>query len=185
MGNIADKIENNKNLISNLSQPLAVIGLEKSGLTMAGKLLAPAVWAVNYTVNYKTPDKVDVSIYSTGLFGGAVGPAAIVTSIVKAVVDDDMNQRLKVVRNSEKPEYRKGILPAYHFSSSPPGINAQKIASMGGTAWQHPNGLWVYIKDKNGLLVPNFKPAKASTVYKPVWPLQSMGGGKFRFTGRN
>ena len=54
---------------------------------------------------------------------------------------------------------------------------------MGGTAWQHPNGLWVYITN-NDLLVPNFKPQKMTQIYRPVWPLQSMGGGKFRFTSK-
>lgn len=184
MGNITGKIEKNQNLISSISQPIAVIGLEKTGQKIAGKLLSPAVWAVNYAVNGKTPDKVDVGIYSTGLLGGAAGPASIVTGVVKAVVDDDINQRLKLVRSNEKPVYRNGILPAYYFSSSPPAINALKIASMGGTAWQHPNGLWVYIIDENNLLVANFKPERAIKVYRPVWPLQSMGGGKFRFTGK-
>ncbi len=55
---------------------------------------------------------------------------------------------------------------------------------MGGTAWQCPNGLWVYITDENNLLVANFKPEKAIKVYRPQWPLQSMGGGKFRFTSK-
>ena len=185
MDNIADKIEQNQNLLLSINQPLAVIGLEKAGQKMAGKLLTPAVWAVNYAANGKIPDKIDVGLFGTGLLGGAAGPASIATGIVKAVVDDDMNQRLKIVRNSEKPEFRSGIQPAYHFSLSPPAINAMTIASMGGTAWQHTNGLWVYITDKSNLLVPNFQPQKFIKIYKPVWPLQPMGGGKFRFTSKN
>lgn len=185
MGNIADSVEKHQNLVSSINQPLAVIGLDKIGQKMAGKLLTPAVWALNYSVNDKLPDKVDVGLFGTGLLGGAAGPAAIFTGIVKAVIDDDLEQKLKAVRKDEKPEQSKYIKAAYHFGSAPAGINAQTIATLGGTAWQHPNGLWVYITvgEKN-LLVANFKPQKATRVYRPVWPLQSMGGGKFRFTAK-
>jgi len=184
MENVANNIDQNKNLISSLSQPLAVIGLEKIGQKMAGKLLTPAVWAANYATNGKTPDKADVSLFGAGFLGGAAGPASIVTGIVKGVIDDDMEQRLKLVRSSESPEHRASIKPTYYFASAPPAINAMTIASMGGTAWQHPNGLWVYITADEDLLVPNFQPKKSKKTYRPVWPLQSMGGGKFRFTGR-
>ncbi len=147
-------------------------------------LITPAVWALNYAVNGQTPDKVDVGLFGTGLFGGAAGPAAIVTGVVKALVDDDMDQRLKATQMDEQPEYRLGIKAAYHFAFSPPAINAMTIASLGGTAWQHPNGLWVYITDQNNLMVPNFNPQRALRIYRPVWPLQPMGAGKFRFTGK-
>lgn len=137
-----------------------------------------------FTVNGKTPDKVDVGLFGLGLFGGAAGPASVVTGVVKAVVDDDMDRRLKAVRLDEKQEARAYIKPCYHFSSSPPQISAMKIASMGGTAWQHPNGLWVYVTDANNYHIPNYKPARAARVYRPVWPLQSMGNGKFRYTSK-
>ncbi|MCW8935146.1 MAG: hypothetical protein OQK98_10515 [Gammaproteobacteria bacterium] len=184
MDAITDKLEKHQNLVSSINQPLAVIGLEKAGQKMAGKLLTPAVWALNYAVNDKLPDKVDAGIFGVGLLGGAAGPASIVTGVVKAVVDDDTDQRLKAVRNDEKPEHRSSIKAAYHFGSAPAGINAQTIASMGGTAWQHPNGLWVYITVGEDLLVANFKPQKATRVYRPVWPLIPMGGGKFRYTAK-
>lgn len=184
MNNLVEKVKAHKNLISSINQPLAVIGLDKMGQKVAGKLLTPAVWATNYAVNGKIPDKVDLGFFGTGLFGGAAGPASIATGIVKAVVDDDLEQKLKLVRQSEKPEFRKYIKATYHYASAPAGINAMTIASMGGTAWQHPNGLWVYLTDERNLLVPNFKPQKSVKVYRPVWPLQSMGGGKFRFTGK-
>lgn len=185
MSDIAEKFERNQNLVSSLNQPLAVMGLDKVGQKVAGKLLTPAVWAANYAVNGKLPDKVDLGLFGTGLLGGVAGPASIVTGIVKAVVDDDTGQKLKLVRSNEKPEYRKNIKPTYHFSSAPAAINAMTIASLGGTAWQHTNGLWVYITDGNDLLVPNFQPQKFVKIYRPVWPLQSMGAGKFRFTSRN
>ena len=184
MGNFADSVEKHQNLVSSINQPLAVIGLDKIGQKMAGKLLTPAVWALNYAVNDKLPDKVDAGLFGTGLLGGAAGPAAIVTGVVKAVIDDDLDQKLKAVRKDEKPEHRKSIKAAYHFGSAPAGINAQTIATLGGTAWQHPNGLWVYITFGKDLLVPNFKPQRATRVYRPVWPLQPMGGGKFRFTAK-
>ena len=184
MSNITGHIENNQNLILSINQPLAVMGLDKVGKKMAGKLLTPAVWGANYAVNGKTPGKVDLGLFGTGLLGGASGPASIVTGIVKAVVDDDLEQKLKVVRSSEKQEFRDDIKAAYNFSSAPAAINAMTIASLGGTAWQHPNGLWVYITDKNSHLVPNFQPQKFVRKYRPVWPLQSMGAGKFRFTSK-
>ncbi|RDH85981.1 MAG: hypothetical protein DIZ80_00465 [endosymbiont of Galathealinum brachiosum] len=184
MSNIADKIERNQNLVSSINQPLAVVGLEKIGRKMAGKLLTPAVWAANYSVNGKTPDKIDVSLFGTGLLGGAAGPASIITGLVKAVVDDNVEHRLKQVRSSEKPEVRMSIKPTDAFSFSAPAINAMKIASMGGTAWQHKNGLWVYITAGKNLLVPNFKPQSFVKIYRPVWPLQPMGGGKFRMTAK-
>lgn len=184
MGKIANTIDENKNLISSVSQPLAVIGLEKVGQKIAGKLLTPAVWAMNYAANGVTPDKVDVGLAGFGLMGGAAGPAAVVTGIVKAVVDDDRDAKLKVVRLDEDPKFRVFIQPCYHFSASPPRISAMTIASLGGTAWQHPNGLWVYIRDAQGRLVPNFKPNRSTQTYRPVWPLQSMGAGKFRYTGK-
>ncbi len=102
-------------------------------------------------------------MFGTGLLGGAAGPASIVTGIVKAVVDDDIEQRLKAVRNSEKPGHRLSIQPTQYFASAPSAINAMTIASMGGTAWQHPNGLWVYIT-ADDLLVPNFQPQKSLKV---------------------
>lgn len=182
MGEVVNTIDQNKNLISSLSQPLAVIGLEKIGQKVAGKLLTPAVWAMNYAVNGATPDKIDVGLAGFGLMGGAAGPAAIVTGIVKAVFDDDMAAKLKVVRLDEEPKFRTFIIPCYNYSAAPPRISALNIASQGGTAWQHPNGLWVYIRDAQGRLVPNFKPNRFKQTYRPVWPLQSMGGGKFRFT---
>ncbi len=184
MGTIAEHIEKNQNLISSISQPLAVMGLNKLGKKVAGKLLTPAVWVANYAINGKVPDKVDLSLFGTGLLGGASGPASIVTGIVKSVVDDDLEQKLKVVRSSEKSEFSKNIKAAYGFSSAPAAINAMTIASIGGTAWQHPNGLWVYITDRNNHLVSNFEPQKYTRRYRPVWPLQSMGAGKFRFTSK-
>ncbi|MFK5914035.1 MAG: hypothetical protein QM484_06645 [Woeseiaceae bacterium] len=183
MRDLAEKIDRNKNLVSSINQPLAVMGLDKVGQKVAGKLLTPAVWAVNYAVNGASPDNVDLGLFGTGLLGGVTGPASIVTGLLKAVVDDDMEQRLKLVRSGEKSEYRKNIVAAYHFASAPAAINAMTIASLGGTAWQHANGLWVYITN-NKLLVPNFRPQKYVKIYRPVWPLQSMGGGKFRFTSK-
>ncbi len=182
MEKVANNIEKHQNLISSISQPLAVIGLEKTGQVMAGKLLTPAVWALNYSVNGKSPDKIDVGLYGFGLMGGPAVPASIATGVVKAMVDDDMEHRLKAIRASESPEYSPFIAPCYHFNTSPPQINAMTIASIGGTAWQHPNGLWVYIIDRNKRHVPNFQPRRSVQVYQPVWPLKPLGSGRFRYT---
>lgn len=182
MGTVSTKIEENKNLISSISQPLAVIGLDKIGQKVAGKLLTPAVWAANYAVNGNAPDKTDVGLFGVGLLGGAAAPASITTGLVKAAVDDDMDQRLKIIQSGEKPTYRKFIKPCFRFASGPPQINAMNIASLGGTAWQHKNGLWVYITDAKNHHVPNFKPNNTLRIYQPVWPLKPLGNGKYRFT---
>jgi len=182
MTSVADKIDQNKNLINSISQPLAVMGLDKMGQKVAGKLLTPAVWALNYGVNGATPDKVDVGLYGMGLMGGPAAPASIMVGVVKAAVDDDMDNRLSVARRDQKPEFRPYIKACYRFSSSPPQINAMKIANLGGTAWLHNNGLWVYITDARGRHVPNFKPKNAKKIYQPEWPLKTTSDGKFRFT---
>lgn len=185
MGDISETIERHQNIIKDVNSELAVMGLEKVGQKIAGKLLTPAVWALNYAVNGKTPDKLDFGLFGMGFLGGAAGPAAIVTGLVKAVVDDDMEARLKVVRQSEDAIYSDFIFPCYNYASAPPQINAMTIASMGGTAWQHPNGLWVYIlckSEKKLINVPNFKPKQAVQVYQPVWPLQPKGRDRFVFT---
>lgn len=182
MGTVTENIEQHQNFISSISQPLAVIGLDKVGQRVAGKILTPVVWSLNYAASGKTPDKVDVGLFGTGLLGGAAGPAAIATGIVKAIVDDDMEQRLKAIRLAEKVETRPFIRPCYQFGMAPPQINAMTIASIGGTAWQHANGLWVYITDAKNRHIPNFKPNSAVQIYQPVWPLQEKGHGKFQFT---
>lgn len=185
MSSLAEKFERNRNLLSTTSQTLAIIGLDKIGRTTTGKMLTPAVWVTNYTVNGELPDSTDVGLWAMGLSGGVAGPAAIFTGVVKSMVDDDMSHRLKAVKRSEEVKHRRTIFPCFKFAMTPPLINAIKIASMGGTAWQHPNGLWVYILHDNGEElehVPNFKPNRAVKIYQPKWPLQEKTDGRYVIT---
>lgn len=71
------------------------------------------------------------------------------------------------------------------FGWAGPPINAQTIAGKGGVAWQHPNGLWVYLKlEENGkeVLVCDYKPKKATKIPGPDLPLRLQGK---RFTWRS
>lgn len=157
------------------------MGLSKIGQKTAGKLLTPAVWVLDYGVNETTPDNVDVGLYALGLLGSIAAAASIVTSLGKSVVDDAVARDLKVVRNDEDPKYRKYIKSCYSFGVSGAFISAQVIAGRGGTAWQHRNGLWVYITDANGHLVLNFKPNVAVDMFAPNWPLKPTMHGGFRW----
>ncbi len=179
MSKVLEHVENNKNLVSAISQPVAVIGLETTGKKIAGRLVTPAVWVLNYAANKKAPDTIDVGLYGMGLLSNIAGVASIATGVVKAVVEDDMANKLRIIRAAEGTSF---IRPTYHFSSAPAAINAMTIASLGGTAWKHPNGLWVYITDAKGYMVANYKPKKYVKLYRPIWPLQPLGAGKFRFT---
>jgi hypothetical protein len=181
MGDQSNLIQDHNSLMQTVSGGIAAIGLEKTGNAVAGTMVTPAVWALNYAVNGKTPDNVDVGLFGLGLAGGPFAVASISTGIIKAVIDDQIEVQLREVRLNEEAKYRPYIIPCSKYASSGPGINAMAIASRGGTAWQHPNGLWVYIVDASGKLVADFKPKKATKLYQPVWPLKGMGAGKFRW----
>jgi len=171
MDQTAKAIENHKNLIQSTSGTIASIGLTKAGEKMAGVLVTPAVWVLNYSANGSTPDKVDVGLYATGFFGTLAASGAVVTGTVKAVVDDDMDTRLREIQAGEDPRYRRFIKACYRYGMMPPQINAMTIAGKGGTAWKHVNGLWVYITDARGYLVNDYKPRKAVVTYRPKLPL--------------
>jgi len=171
MSNAAKVIENHQNLMQSTSGTIASIGLEKAGQKVAGVLVTPAVWALNYSTKGSTPDGIDIGLYATGFAGALASVAAIGTGILKAVIDDDIDEKLKQVMSYEDPKYRTFIKPCYRYGMSAPQINAMTIASKGGTAWLHQNGLWVYITDINNKLVMDFKPKTAVQIYQPKQPL--------------
>lgn len=179
MSKVENFAQNNSSLIQSTGGTLVSITLESMGQKIMGSLVTPASWALNYADQGKMPDTTDVGIYGTSLAGGLAGPAAIATGIVKAVVDDDMERRLREVRQAEQVKYRGFIKPCYTYSSAPPLISAMKIANSGGTAWLHPNGLWVYITDANGFLVVDFKPNIAIKTYRPKLPLTPAKNGGY------
>lgn len=179
MGNTAEIIEANKNKMQATGGTLASFALEhggkKVGATAAGKMagyvVTPAIWAYNYGTTGSTPDAVDLGLYGVGFLGPFAAVGAIGTSIIKSFVDDDIAQKLAVIKAKENPKYAKFIKSCYKYSYASPAINAMTIASKGGTAWKHPNGLWVYITDIRGYMVPDFKPAEYTMIYQPKWPL--------------
>lgn len=95
------------------------------------------------------------------------------------MVDDDIDRKLRLVMDSEEPKYRQFIKPCYRYGLMAPQINAMTIASKGGTAWKHANGLWVYITDIRGYLIHDFRPRKAVMTYRPKNPLKKAYDGGF------
>lgn len=178
MNDLTTTIENNKNLIQSANSTIVSMNLTKAGHKVGGILVAPAVWALNYTTQGSTPDKIDLSLYGMGFMGAVASSAAIGVSILKAVVDDDIDIKLRTVRASEDTRYQPLIQPCYRYGVMAPQINAATIASKGGTAWKHPNGLWVYITDRRGFLVSDFIPKQAATVYRPKTPMKVGKNGR-------
>lgn len=179
MDKLATSIENNRNLILSANSTIASIGLAKVGGKVGGILVTPAVWVLNYSAQDSTPDKTDFALYTLGFLGTVASVAAIGTGAIKAVVDDDIDTKLRTVRAGEDPKYRKFIQPCYRYGMHAPQINATTIASKGGTAWKHPIGLWVYITDVRGYLINDFMPKSAVTVYRPKIPMKKSNSGRF------
>lgn len=179
MDRTAKAIENHKNIIQSTSSTIASIGLAKTGQKIGGVLVTPAVWVLNYSTQGTTPDEIDAGLYAAGFFGVVASVGAITTGVVKAVVDDDIDTKLREIQAGEEAKYRPFIKACNRYGMNAPQINATTIASKGGTAWKHPNGLWVYITDINGHLVNNFKPKNAVMVYRPHLPLKQSRNGRF------
>jgi hypothetical protein len=179
MGSIGQTVQDNRSLLQTTGGTVASIALEKSGEKLAGSLVTPAIWVYNYATQDAVPDNADIGIYLTGLAGGAAAPAAIATSVLKAIVDDDTARKVERVREGEPPQYRPFIKPCSMYAMNAPAINAQTIASKGGTAWLHPNGVWVYITDARGFLVNDYKPKISVTVYQPKSPLTLKNNGLY------
>lgn len=173
-------IERNFNQIQTVNGTIAAIGLEKVGQKVAGNLVTPAVWALNYAAKDITPGEIDLAIYGSSFING---PAGIIMSLLKAVIDDDIGKKVTVIREKQDPQYRNYIFPVQNYSLSAPFIAAQNIARDGGTAWKDPNGQWVFITDSRGVLVPDYEPKDAIDIMKPIYPF-SEKNGKFDFCRR-
>ena len=146
---------------------------------VAGLVVQPAVWIATGS----GPDAGDAFIYGTGVvgvFAGAlVAIPALVTGVVKAAVDDHTQSLVDDAKRGERAEVRDGIYSVgdYDFWASGGHIQAMQIAAAGGVAWKHPNGAYLFIKDRNGLPVCDFRPNVYQTLYYPVLPLQRVGDG--------
>lgn len=176
MGDVATAVNGNKNVIQTVGGTVASIGLEQSGKKVAGALVTPATWALNYAAEGSKPGVIDVGIWLSGFFSA---PASIATGVIKAFVDDDINQKLALVQSKEPAQYSKFIKACYNYGMAGPAINAMNIANQGGTAWITSVGLWVYITDANGHLVADYKPAEFHTLYQPKKPYKARPSGGF------
>ncbi|MFT7561846.1 MAG: hypothetical protein ACI93R_003778 [Flavobacteriales bacterium] len=174
----ANTVRDHKNFIQGTSSTIASIGLEATGKKVGGILVTPAIWALNYTTGRAIPSPTDAGIYATGFISA---PTSIVVGIVKAVVDDDTNKKLILLKVKIKEESwaRPFIPPCANYASSPAKINAMTIAKKGGTAWKSNNGLWFYITEGSGKFVADFKPKHYVELYRPKQPLRIRSNGGF------
>lgn len=178
MESTAEAIKNHKNTIQTISGTVASIGLEQTGKQIAGALITPATWALNYAAEGAKPGAIDMGLWATGFISA---PAAIATGVIKAIVDDDTHRKLENIRSKEPNQYSNFILPCSAFGSAAPGIVAMTIASKGGTAWLSNIGLWVYITDANARLVADYQPLDYLKIYRPKKPYQASENGSFNW----
>ncbi len=184
MESLTTRINDHNSTIKSISSTITSMGLDKVGRSTAGVFVTPAVWALDYSVNGNSPDSIDWSLYIAGLSNPLVGFATSVTGIFKSIVDDDTNAKLREIQAGEQMPYAKFIKACYHYAPSPAQINAMTIANHGGTAWQHENGLWVYITDAKNRMVHDFLPRSAVVVYQPKIPFERDQHGNFLWRTR-
>lgn len=174
-------IDNHNSVIKSTASTLASMGFDKLGNSTASKLIAPAVWAVDYAVNEKRPDELDISLYVLGLLAWPAAVAATVTGLMKSAVDDNTAMKLRQTRAAEGAPYSDFIFACSSYSLHAPNITAQKIAALGGTAWRHSNGLWVFIVDAEENFVMDYIPKQWEVIYQPKYPLEENAYGKLRW----
>lgn len=192
MGNgITDFIEANPELAKGISVTLAseTLGnMAGEGLTTGAKalrfgsiLVEPAVWVATA----KVPTFVDLVYLGVGAMatlGGKklLSKASVGASVAKAVIDNQTNKKLKEVMISEGSPARASQISLcseqFAFSSGEM-IDALKLTKSGAVTWQHPNGVWVCIRDLAGHLVCDYEPKVYTKVYAPVLPLEPISGG--------
>ncbi|WP_390517553.1 hypothetical protein [Halioxenophilus aromaticivorans] len=172
----ADITRENKNLIQNTSGIIASVGLNQVGKRVAGNIVTPATWALNYAADGSTPGKEDLMLFSAGF---AALSASVVVGTLKAVVDDRTKRQLQAVKQKENPIHRKHIKACVYLDWSPSPITASKIASAGGTAWLATNGLWCFITDAKGHHICDYTPNSFLKLYQPSMPLSEGANGGF------
>lgn len=178
MEDIAEITRQNRNLIQNTAGVIASIGLAELGKKLAGNIVTPATWALNYTTSDVTPGKEDAMIYTAGLVSL---PASVAVGTIKALVDDKTQKQLEAVRRKESAKYRKFIQSCSYLGWANAPTTAMKIANAGGTAWKAYNGLWCYITDAKGRHVCDFRPNSFLELYQPSQPLAEGSNGGFEW----
>jgi hypothetical protein len=184
---VTDLIDNSTNVGKEFSQFIVSFGLEaalskggeKAGKELLGKVLGgaagalvqPAVWLLSG----KPVQPGDPALYLGSTMAGLLGagPAATVTGVFKAVVEDDEDRAIAAAVASEPAKYRPFISSVRNYGASGRRIVAMEIANHGGVAWRVDRGAnWAYITDAKGRLVCDYKPAKAVEIYGPILPLR-------------
>jgi len=181
MKQATDTIEKHNSVIKSGASTLASVGLDKLGKSTASKLIAPAVWTIDFAANNKKPDELDISLYILGLLAWPAAVSATVTGLMKSAVDDNTAMKLREVQAAEGSPYSDYIFSCSSYALHAPNITAQKIAALGGTAWQHPNGLWVFIVDAEENFVMDYIPKNWNILYQPIYPLEENVYGKLRW----
>ncbi len=148
--------------------------------SIAGALVQPLVWAIQGN----TGDAGDKFLYAFGLIP-AVTVAAGAVGIWKGILDDDVLDKLAEVKASEPPELSNFIFPTATYNWETKSY-PEKIAAKGGVAWQHPNGLWVFLRfERFGkiILCPDYLPKNAKQIIGPELPLKwtKWGGFTWRY----
>lgn len=144
---------------------------------IAGLAVEPIVWAVSG----EGPDAGDAFIYGVGAVGAFAGSLlalpAMVTGFIKAAVDDHTAALVASARLDEPEAVRNGILSVaeYSFAASGGHIQAMTIASFGGVAWRHPNGVYLFMRDAAEHLVCDYVPRRFTRIYRPIIPLRKNG----------
>jgi hypothetical protein len=203
MNGITDYINNSSNSGREVVQTIASITLEKgieaaakaAGMprlgkvagTVAGALVQPAVWLISG----KAPKPSDIATCGTGVwaglaFGGLGGAASAGAGVVKFLVDDRVDARIRKAVAKEPERYRPFITSVEGHGWAGTRTLAMNIASDGGTAWRIEGNTWVYIKDARGRLVCDYEPASALEVYGPDLPLRisKRRGGELKYQDR-
>jgi len=175
------------NSVQNAAITVAAFGVERAigGLRggVAGLVVQPVVWAVTG----RGPDAADAFIYGTGAVGAFAGALialpAIVVGVVKAAVDDHTASLVAAARLDEPEAVRGGIfgIDDYSFAASNGHIQAMTIASYGGVVWQHPNGVYLFLKDASDTPVCDYVPRRFRQIYRPLIPLQ-LNGDRVQWT---
>jgi hypothetical protein len=185
MPDIKEIAAGQQNTMPAFGEYLAGEAAEHVGKEWLGIAVSPAIWFAKYQVSGETPGSTDVGLWGIGAVGtlGAgsfLAPAAAITGAVKGLMDDWTYRRVEEARREEPPEKRPGIFAVP--GNGTPATNAMLLAQRGYTCWQHPNGVWVSIKDKKGHVVIDHKPARAVLIYRPMLPFKLAKDGAFVVT---
>jgi hypothetical protein len=133
---------------------------------VAGGVIEPITWIAEGEA-----ETVDIGLWLMAFGGGMLAGSAFAVGLLKALLDDATLEMLKEVHRDEPKQYRSGILPALKYSSfAGARINAMTIASKGGTAWRHPNGLWVYLTEPKSKDLIIYVPRNWTEIYTPLEP---------------